>query len=237
LRPALQDPNVLQALRYGINRQQLADTLAFGLGQPCGPISPANDFYALPNDEVAQLQKYDPEQAKSLLAQSGFDDSNRLGLVCLSIADFKNFTDVAQVVTANLSEIGIDLDIRIEEVGVWVDSRVKTKDYDLSVNDYSIGPDPDFTAFRSDQDEQDWTGGGDPELDKLIDASNAEEDPAKRQEQIRDIQRLMIENVRELYLYAPPVFEAASKDLVGYEPFPGSTDLRVFQVDQVTVAS
>lgn len=236
LRPALQDPNVLQALRFGINREQLVETLSFGLGAVSGPVSPANEFYALPSDEVAALQKYDPEQAKSLLAKAGYDDSNRLKLVCLSIADFKNFTDVAQVAAANLKEIGVDLDIRIEEIGVWVDSRVKTKDYDLSVNDYSIDSDPDFTPFRSDQDEQDWTGGGDPALDELINASNAEEDPSKRQEQIQQIQRLMIENVRELYLYSPPVFEAASKDLVGYTPMPGRTDLRVFAWDQVTAS-
>jgi peptide/nickel transport system substrate-binding protein len=236
-RPALQDPNVLQALRYGLNRQQMVDTLTFGLGQPSGPISPANEFYVLPADELAELQKYDPEQARGLLAQSGYDEENRLRLVCLSIADFKNFTDVATVAAANLREIGVDLEIRIQEIGVWVDSRIETKDYDLSVNDYAIGADPDFTAFRSDQDEQDWTGGGDPALDELINASNAEEDPAARQEQIYQIQRLMIENVRELYLYAPPIFEAASKDLVNYEPFPGSTDLRVFAWDQVTVAS
>src|SRR5262245_3523943 len=111
LRPALQDPNVLQALRYGLDRQQLVDTLTNGLGQISGPLSPASEFYALPNDELAELQKYDPEQAKALLAKSGYDDSNPLKLVCLSIADFGNYTDVAQVVAANLKDIGIDLDI------------------------------------------------------------------------------------------------------------------------------
>ena len=38
--------------------------------------------------------------------------------------------------------------------------------------DYGINADPDFTAFRSDQPEQAWTGGADPNLDKLIDALN-----------------------------------------------------------------
>jgi len=37
LRPALQDPNVLQALRYGINRQQMVQVLTHGLGQVSGP--------------------------------------------------------------------------------------------------------------------------------------------------------------------------------------------------------
>jgi peptide/nickel transport system substrate-binding protein len=239
LRPALQDPNVLQALRYGINRQQLVDTLSHGLGVVSGPLSPANQFYALPADETAELEKYDPEQAKSLLAKAGYDTENkRLRLVCLSIADFSNFTDVAQVVAANLADIGIDLEIRIQEIGVWVDSRTKTKDYDLSANDHSSGGlDPDYTYYRSDQAEQDWTGGGDPELDKLIDASNVAEDENQRRDAIQQIQRRLIENVREIYLYAPPVMEAASKQLVGYQPFPGSIELRVFVWDHVSFQS
>ncbi|MCZ7545706.1 MAG: hypothetical protein M5R40_20290 [Anaerolineae bacterium] len=117
-----------------------------------------------------------------------------------------------------------------------MDSRIELKDYDLSVNDHtSNGFDPDFTYYRSDQSEQEWTGGGDPRLDELIDAANVEQDEEKRAQHVQDIQRLLIENVRELYVYAPPVFEAASNKLVGYTPWPGSTNLRIFDWEQVTV--
>jgi len=47
----------------------------------------------------------------------------------------------------------------------------------------------------------------------------------------------LIENVRELYLYSPPAFEAASKKITGYTPWPGGTYLRVFDLEQVTVGS
>jgi ABC-type transport system substrate-binding protein len=234
-RKAMQDGNVLQALRFGLNRHQFVDTLTQGLGVVSGPLSPASSFYALPTSELAELQKYDPEQAKSLLRQSGYDDKkNRLRLVCLTIAGFKNWTDVAQVVQANLREIGIDLEIRIQEIGVWVDQRLNIKDYDLSINDHGSGGfDPNFTYYRSGQVEQDWTGGADSELDRLIDASNVEENEERRRELIYRIQRFLIANVRELYLYAPPVFEAASKNLIGYTPWPGGTNLRVFDWEQV----
>jgi peptide/nickel transport system substrate-binding protein len=238
-RPAMQDPNVLQALRYGLNRQQLVDTLTNGMGQVSGPLSPTSTLFALPQAELDELQKYDPDLAREYLQKAGYDDKdNRLRLVCLSIAGWQHFLDVAQVVQANYKEIGIDLEIRIQEVGVWVDSRLKTKDYDLSVNDHgSGGLDPDFTYYRSDKDEQDWTGGGDPELDALIDASANETDQEKRIQLIQDIQRKLIEDVRELYLYVPPTFEAASTDIVGYEPWPGSPTYRVFNWNQVTISS
>ncbi len=132
--------------------------------------------------------------------------------------------------------IGVDIEIRIQEVGVWVDSRVTLHDYDLSINDHDSGGfDPNYTYYRSDQVEQEWTGGADPDLDSLIDASNVEEDVDARREILQNIQRKLIEDVRELYLYSPPVMEAYSNSLVGYEPWPGSTNLRVFDKEQVRI--
>lgn len=237
LRPKLQDPNVLQALRYGINRQQMVETLTGDLGKVSGPLSPTSTLFALPEAEVNELQKYDPEKAKQLLSASGYDlKDKRLTLDCLSISGWQNYLDVAQILQANLKDIGIDIEIRIQEVGVWVDSRLKTKDYDLSVNDSAPDIlDPDFSFYRSDKDEQAWTGGGDPELDKMIDASQTETDIDKRRAILYDIQRKLITDVRELYLFVPPTFEAASKNFTGYEPWPGSPSYRVFDLNQVTL--
>jgi peptide/nickel transport system substrate-binding protein len=234
LREPLKDENVRQAIRYGVNRKQMVDTLSNGLGLNSGPVAPSNTLFALPQAEVEELQKFDPELAIDYMKKAGYDlTDNRLRLDCLSIAGFKNFTDVAQIVAANLKEIGIDVEIRIQEIGVWVDSRIDKKDYDLSINDYGHGPEPDFTFYRSDKTEQEWTGGGMPELDALIDAANAEPDEDKRAAIIKDIQRMIITKVREVYLYAPPIFEVAAKNFVGYEPWPGATDFRVFDRDQV----
>ena len=125
--------------------------------------------------------------------------------------------------------------MRIQEIGVWVKSRLERKDYDLSPNDhFSAQVDPDLGHYRSDRDEQKWTGGGDPELDKLIDAFDAEPDPQKRMQISQEQQRLLIKNVRELYLFAAPTFQAVSKKLVGYEPWPGSPGtLRALDWEQV----
>ena len=231
-RDAFKNPDVLQALNFGLNRQQFVDTLTQGYGKVSGFLSPAVTKFVLPDDEIATLEAYDPQRARTLLSNAGYDtENNRLRLELLSIAGFKDYTDIAQIVQANYREIGVDVEIRIQEVGVWVDSRITLKDYDLSVNDYGA------SFYRSDQSEQEWTGGGDPELDALIDASNVEQDEEKRVGYIQDIQRFLITNVRELYLYSPPAFEAAAKTITGYTPWPGSTYLRVFDREPVEVSS
>jgi hypothetical protein len=52
---------------------------------------------------------------------------------------------------------------------------------------------------------------------------------------IQDIQRFLINNVRELYLYSPPAFEATANTIQGYTPWPGGTNLEAFVIDPVTV--
>lgn len=237
-RDAFQNPEVVQALRFGLNRQQFVDTLTQGFGQVAGPMSPAVTRFALPAEEIAELQAFDPDRARTLLSNAGYNmEDNRLRLELLSISGFKDFTDIAQIVQANMRDIGVDIEIRIQEIGVWVDSRIELKDYDLSVNDWGTSFDPDYTFYRSDQTEQSWTGGGDPALDELIDAANVEQDEDERVEIIRSIQRKLIENDRELYLYSPPAFQATSANIVGYTPWPGGVNLRMFDLEGVTVES
>jgi peptide/nickel transport system substrate-binding protein len=238
LRPALQDKNVLLALRHGINRQQMIDVITRGQGVISGPVTPLSKGYVLPQEEVERLQKYDPELAKDYLRKAGYDPDNkdkRLKLIGISIAGYQTFNDLMLIAQSNLKDIGVDMELRILEVGVWVKARLETKDYDLSANNLGAAQvDPNLSLYRSDRDEQKWTGGGDPELDKLLDAFNEEPDREKRKQISQQIQRRLIENVREIYLFATPTFQAVSKKLIGYEPWPGEPGtIRALDWEQV----
>ena len=232
------DDNIRQALRYGINRQLLVDALTQGLGIVSGPISPVVKSYALPQDELMELQKYDPALAKEYLAKAGYNDTDkRLRLELIIIANWSNWLDIAQLVQASYKEVGIDIEIRIQEVGVWVDSRLNQKDYDLSVNDMGTGFDPDLMMYRSDRDEQAWTGGGLPEIDALLDAGLTENDLEKRIAIYQDLQRVMITKVRELWLYSAPSLEVWSNSVKGNINWATGINWRIFDMEDVSVES
>lgn len=231
----IQDDNIRQALRYGINREMFVEALTQGLGQVSGPISPVVKSYALPQDELMELQKYDPELAKEYLKKAGYDENNRLRLELIIIANWSNWLDIAQIVQANYKEVGIDIEIRIQEVGVWVDSRIKQKDYDLSVNDMGTSFDPDLYMYHSTRDEQAWTGGGLPEIDKLLEEGLYEDNLEKRVAIYRDLQRVMIERVREIWLYTAPTLEVWSEKVKGDVNWPTGLNWRVFDMEDVTI--
>ena len=92
---------VRQALQYAINKQNIADVVFYGnytLG--AGPIAPGLLGY---DESLAQTYTYDPEKAKSLIAESGvgeisFDLYNRPNSV---------WPLIGQLIQADLEAVGI----------------------------------------------------------------------------------------------------------------------------------
>ena len=107
------------------------------------------------------------------------------------------------------------------------------------MNDYGTDlVDPDLYHYRTGQFEEQWTGGSNADFDKLYDAWKTEPDQDKRLALIKDIQRNVLANVREIYLYSPPNFTVTSNKIIGLEPWPGSPGtLRAFDWEQVYVTA
>ena len=110
------DVNVRQALKYGINRQEMVDKILLGHGQVGNdsPIGPANQYY---NADMEQLA-YDPDKARYHLQQAGLD-SLSIDLSA-SNAAFEGAVDAAQLFQASASAGGIDINVVQEPAdGYW----------------------------------------------------------------------------------------------------------------------
>jgi peptide/nickel transport system substrate-binding protein len=103
------NPKVVQAVQYAINRQQFADQLSFGLGtpsaQPFPPTSPA--FNASVNSEYT----FDPAKAKQLLAEAGYQP----GALSLEVDALQGqFNSATEILQQQLKAVGINLKIKLE---------------------------------------------------------------------------------------------------------------------------
>jgi peptide/nickel transport system substrate-binding protein len=143
-RPPLDNVKVRQAIALAIDRQQIIDTVALGSGDPTGPLPPSLAFYALPVGEHA-LYRRDPARARQLLQEAG------VGPVKLTIltptTEPVYAKDIAQIVQAQLAEVGVTLTIELLEFGQWVQRWLKA-DFDVAPGLNSGQPDPDFYLFR-----------------------------------------------------------------------------------------
>jgi peptide/nickel transport system substrate-binding protein len=224
-RHALQDKRLRQAVSAAIDRQMIINVVTRGRGVVAGPLSPALKDFVLPQDEVEQLEKRDLERAKALLQEAGYDgNDNQLTLILLSIAGIAGSLEVCQVVQENLKEAGIAVEIRHQEVGIWANARTESFDYDLSWNGLA-GADPDlalWVQYHSTSDVAKWISLNDPELDSLLDEGRRETDLAARGEIYRDLQRHMIEDVSEIFLYSDSVLDVYQTTLQGYRTHPSA---------------
>lgn len=141
-REPFRDPRVRRALGMATNRQQMVQALLLGYGKLSGsvipPISPvAPDVPALP---------YDTAQAKQLLAQAGWTDTNRDGLLdkggrplrftLITNSSNKLFTEMATVVQSQLKQVGVGVEIRTVEFQTMLRQH-KGRDYEAIITNWT----------------------------------------------------------------------------------------------------
>ncbi|MEL7395910.1 MAG: ABC transporter substrate-binding protein [Pseudomonadota bacterium] len=116
------DNNVRQALKYGINREELVEKILFGYGSVGNdhPIGQGQLYY---NSELEQ-KTYDPDKAKFYLKEAGLDSL----AIDLSSSDaaFGGAVDAAILYQASAKSSGIELNvIREPNDGYWSDVWMK----------------------------------------------------------------------------------------------------------------
>ncbi|MEL6744345.1 MAG: ABC transporter substrate-binding protein, partial [Pseudomonadota bacterium] len=126
-RPPFNDVRVRQAMAHAIDRQAIIDGAMFGLGTPIGThFAPHHPAYV---DLVGQYA-FNPEKAKSLLAEAGFADGIK---ATLKLPPPSYARRGGEIIASQLRKVGIELEIIPVEWGVWVPEVFKGKDYDLTI--------------------------------------------------------------------------------------------------------
>lgn len=178
LNPLFKDVKVRQALTMATDRQGIIDGLRFGLGDLCiGPIVPTSWAY---NADI-EPYPFDPEQARGLLAQSGWQDRDGDGLLDKDgqpfafamkiIADNQISEEISTVMQEELKHLGIRMTIQSLEWNVFL-KQTQAKDFDACIlaweADFVINPTPVWHS-KSIQGKYNYVSYANPEVDELID--------------------------------------------------------------------
>jgi peptide/nickel transport system substrate-binding protein len=105
------DPAVVEALKYGIDRESIKKTTNFGVGDV--NYQPFPKGYVGHNDELDDLYAFDPEKAKQILADAGLKDVKGTFTVPAPAPP------AAEQIQAQLKEVGIDLEIETIPATQW----------------------------------------------------------------------------------------------------------------------
>ena len=217
------DQRVRQAFAYAIDKQLVVDLALFGTGGVVarGTTIPGGNFYAV---DSTPYDVRDVEKAKALLAEAGFPNGFEFELYTTNTFDF--LRDPAEVIQANLAEIGVTATIVLEDWSIYL-PKVLAKDYTATILGSSGQTDPDaflHTPFFS-------TSGGnvynlaDEALDALLLAGRQEPDAAKRREIYLEAQERVLELSPMVFLFHSAQYSANRPNVEGYVHFPNTSYL------------
>jgi peptide/nickel transport system substrate-binding protein len=185
------DPRVREAIDLAIDRRALAEIAMEGMGTPQGQMVTPNIFGFNP---ALPMPTPNIQRARELLAQAGFPNGFRMPV---------NFTNdrlpgdrgVGTALAQMLARIGIEVQAAGQPAAVIFPQRTRGElsnimagwgtltgeaSYTYSSNFHTNNPQLRLGAFN-------WHGYSNPEMDRLIQASEFELDDAKRREILQQI--------------------------------------------------
>ena len=210
---------VRQAIAYAIDRKAIIDAVAFGEGEVTGPVAPALTNYALPTSQYP-LYTRDVAKAKALLQEANVGPVSFTMLTQTTEPVYAK--DIAQLVQAQLAEIGVTMKIETLEFTQWVDRWLKA-DFDMAPGLNGGGPDPDFYVFRYFTDDGNLnfvTSYKNPISSDAIKAARATTDVAKRKDLYTTAQKELVNGVPFIWLYVGRDYNATLPTTKGFIHLP-----------------
>jgi peptide/nickel transport system substrate-binding protein len=204
---------VREALNYALNRDEIVQAALFGAGVPGGPLSPALKDWALETKSFPCFS-HSAAKAQALLKEAGVTAPVPVTLLVLPRQDIR---DIAQVVQAQLNKAGFKAELKIPELGQFVqDWRNSNFDAFVSTNAGSVDPDDYFfRTFR--------TGGStnvfkytNAELDRLLDAARADVNQASRKASYDKVQTMLACDGPVAFMTYGQLFTAARQNVQGF---------------------
>lgn len=207
------DVKVRQAMLYAIDRQQILEELLSGHGEIVdGFLSSASPFY----DESLTPVSYDPEKAKALLEEAGWDGSQTIRFYVNS--GDSTFVNAASIIAAEWAAVGIKAEIQTVDFATLM-SVAGTEDYDVLAVQYTyapVDPYPDVAWLLG--GEGSWTGYSDDTLNEALTKSQLTSDPEETKELFSVVDKKVQEDVPMFSAYVISAQGAVSKRITGATP-------------------
>ena len=207
------DVKVRQAMLYAIDRQQILEELLNGHGEIVdGFLSSASPFY----DDSLTPVSYDPEKAKTLLEEAGWDGSQTIRFYVNS--GDSTFVNAASIIAAEWAAVGIKAEIQTVDFATLM-SVAGTEDYDVLAVQYTyapVDPYPDVAWLLG--GEGSWTGYSDDTLNDALTKSQLTSDPEETKELFSVVDKKVQEDVPMFSAYVISAQGAVSKRITGATP-------------------
>ncbi|PZE65671.1 ABC transporter substrate-binding protein [Curtobacterium sp. MCBD17_021] len=202
------DVRVRRAIRQAIDPKAVITAIGGGGVEQGGPIPALDPGY----QDLTDVDAYDPAAARKLLRQAGVTKPT----LTLTYANVYP-TAIGDVLTSQLADVGITLEVQRVDFATWLDTVFTKKDFDLSVvnhteaRDFGNWADPDY-----------YFGYDNAQVQRLYAASLATTDQDEKVDALRQAARIVSEDAAAEWLYTATTTTAVREGVTGF-PFDSTT--------------
>ena len=210
----IMEPAVRRALQYAVNVDAIIDTLFDGYAtRAVGFVGPEDLGF-----DSAEPIPYDPDQARSLLAEAGYPDGFTVNMACPDGA-YAHINEVCEIIRQNLNEVGVTGDLEIMESNAYWELEATQALPPLFVDSWSNQLTEAYPRLQGALNEGDsYANFYTDEIQNMLDTIATTVDVEERAALYGDLQQLMRDDPPFVYLYFPEAFEAIRTRVQNYHP-------------------
>jgi peptide/nickel transport system substrate-binding protein len=237
-RPYLQSPELRQAMIHAIDREGIARQVFQGEATVMNSTIFGPEWMGIP--EGLEPYPYDPELAKELLAQSGYDPNQTIEIMHIPGTQEKDAA--VAIMLEQWRQVGIPAEILQVEVTELIRRYVEETDFDVLYNGGGV--------FRADPSisnnyflTRNFTPNGgngshysNPRVDELLIEGQATKDLDERQRIYTEIAQILNADLPWIYLWSPNSIYGLTDDLQGFAP-PSYTDNKLWNAETWSISS
>ncbi|MGC1307946.1 MAG: ABC transporter substrate-binding protein [Phormidesmis sp.] len=219
----LASKEVRQAIAQAINKPAIVDAFWGDLGETDGHFTPPSlEEYA--SNEVDDYE-YDVEAAKSALAEAGYPDGFNLDLWYMPVSRpyFPNPKPIAEAFAAELSQIGINVNLQTKDWGAYLDDRNTAPGFQSFMlgwtGDYG-DPDNFLYAHFGPGATQDLGNYQNPEMFELLNKARVASEKPEREELYKEVDALVFDEALRIPIVHSQPLLAKRTSVKGWDPSP-----------------
>ena len=209
------DPKFREAIAHAVDREAYVNQLG-GLGiQNDSIIGPKVFGYSEEAKDAGYA--FDPEKAKQMLEDNGYGSQK----ITLLAANTGNYMKMAEIVQAQLSDVGLDVSIESMEWGTFLDTTTQGN-FEMTFlgwsNSTADGSELLYPNLHSDNvGSSNRTGYNNSEFDALVDASRVTVDQEERKQKLNEANMMAMKDAVWVPMHHGVVTAAFDQSVKGLE--------------------
>jgi peptide/nickel transport system substrate-binding protein len=213
-RKPFDDMRVRQALiGYGLDRAAIAKSAMLGYATPSiSFVSPGARGYL----DLSERYPYNPERARALLKEAGWDEKNRLRYTIMTHGAEPSLPTIATIIKTQMALIGVEVTVEVLDRPVFLKRLLRDRDYDQVINMALPFLDVGDRGFVLERAGLNLPNHQDQKVDDLFEQWRRALDPEARRTIAEEIQRYVADNMLYAAVCGNPIINTHRANVKGY---------------------